>query len=41
MQNVGYAANTYAYSTGQDGAWVTGNPLSTEWAVFPASGVYS
>ena len=30
----------FAYSDGQLGAPVTGNPLSTKWVVFPFSDVY-
>ena len=41
MRNTGYPAITYAYSTGQDGASVTGNALITEWVAIPHGGVFS
>ena len=41
IRNTGYPAITYAYSTGQDGAAVTGNMLATEWLAIPHDGVFS
>ena len=41
IRNIGFAANTFAYSTGQETAPVTGNSLVTEWAIIPNSGIYS
>ena len=41
IRNIHYPTNTYAYSTGQDGAAVVGNSLTTEWLVIPHDGVFS
>ncbi|KAG1877914.1 hypothetical protein DFJ58DRAFT_740513 [Suillus subalutaceus] len=41
ITNTGYNLTTYAYSNGQSAASVSGNTLSTEWALVPNSGVYS